>query len=354
VGAQHICLGHQADDQAETVMLRLLRGAGIRGLKAMSICGPGKRLRPMLECTRAELVAYLRSIDAPHVEDGSNLSMRILRNRIRGELIPYLERDFARGFAGRLCELAAEMSEIDDVMSELVADEMGRVASGSGVLDLIRFRTLKPGLAAAVLRAYLAQTVGSLRGLSRTHIAVLRDFCLHGAPNGTIDLPSGWRAQRHYGTLTIAKAKSPAVQPYEFPIRLQGTTVIDEAGICFDARLRSVSEISLPSTKFEALFDADIVQRSASKLLVRSFAPGDRVKPIGTAGTRKVKEVFIDEKIVSASRRTFPIVTLGDSIAWLPGLVRGECALITRDTKKVLQLVAETVSCSKIPPPATV
>jgi len=144
------------------------------------------------------------------------------------------------------------------------------------------------------------------------------------------------------------------VQPYEFPIRLQGTTVIDEAGICFDARMSPVSDISLPSTKFEALFDADIVQRSASRLLVRSFAPGDRVKPIGTAGTRKVKEVFIDEKIVSASRRTFPIVTLGDSIAWLPGLVRGECALITRDTKKVLQLVAETVSCSKIPPHATV
>ena len=123
LGAAHIALGHHADDQAETVLLRLLRGAGAAGLGAMAMVGPGPMIRPMLELTRAEIMRYLEALGARFVVDSSNASSAMLRNRVRLELIPTLERDYAPGLRRRLVELAAEMRDLDHLVRTLARRE---------------------------------------------------------------------------------------------------------------------------------------------------------------------------------------------------------------------------------------
>src|SRR5271156_5190011 len=136
IGADFVALGHHRYDQAETVLMRLMRGAGAAGMAAMTERGPGKLIRPMLSLSRAEVREYLKGCAIPFVEDSSNSSRDFLRNRIRGELIPMLERDYAPGLGGRLVELADEMRSLDALVSAMGARELDAMRIGGGVLDV--------------------------------------------------------------------------------------------------------------------------------------------------------------------------------------------------------------------------
>src|SRR5713101_543462 len=143
LGADFIALAHHADDQAETVLMRMLRGAGSAGLAAMAERGPGRLIRPMLGLFRAEILAYLRARGFAFVEDSSNRSSEILRNRIRTELVPMLERDYAPGLRRRLVEIAGEMRSVDDFMAAAASIEFAAMRS-EDALDVARFPALAP------------------------------------------------------------------------------------------------------------------------------------------------------------------------------------------------------------------
>ncbi|HLX36240.1 MAG TPA: tRNA lysidine(34) synthetase TilS, partial [Candidatus Binataceae bacterium] len=128
VGADYIALAHHADDQAETVLMRMLRGAGAAGLAAMAARGPGRIIRPMLDVTRSDVLAYLERIGEQFVNDSSNQSAALLRNRVRTELMPMLERNYAPGLRGRLVQLAAEMRALDDFAAEAARRELDALA----------------------------------------------------------------------------------------------------------------------------------------------------------------------------------------------------------------------------------
>ena len=116
-----------------------------------------------------------------------------------------------------------------------------------------------------------------------------------------------------------------------------GTTVVDPAGTSFEAAVLPRSKASKPRDDLDALFDADKV---ADGLFVRNFLPGDRIAPIGLGGSRKLTDVFIDNKLPRADRAAFPVVTLGERVVWLPGIARSNDALVTAKTKRVLRLTA--------------
>ena len=198
VGAEYIALAHHADDQAETVLMRMLRGAGVAGLAAMSEGGPGRLFRPMLGLSRAEILAYLHARGITFVEDSSNRSPEILRNRIRTELIPMLERDYAPGLRGRLVEIAGEMRSVDDFMNAAASIEFAAMRSSDDALDVARFPALAPALQMSVLRLYLSARMRTLRRITRAHLEALRRLVLAGGPSDSIDLPGGWRAEREY------------------------------------------------------------------------------------------------------------------------------------------------------------
>jgi tRNA(Ile)-lysidine synthase len=354
IGASRVATAHHADDQAETVMLRLLRGAGAAGLGAMAETAPLAEtgvtiVRPMLGVWRREILRYLDSIGARYVSDSSNADRSFLRNRVRSELIPALERDYAPGVSRRLAALAAEMRDFDDYLTSAARNELDRrlrerIAGGPlDLLDLNGFAGLHPALAAAILREFLAARIWSLRRLGRRHIDGLRRLCLGDSPSATLDLPGGWRAERRYAALAIephrrAGADSvAAVHEAPVPLVSKGVTRVPWAGFVFHSSVMPADAAPMPLGLDEACFDADL---AASGLVVRTFAPGDRVAPLGMEGSRKVHDVFVDRKLLRPRRDTFPVVTLDGQVAWLPGLVRGRVALVSEETVWVLRLRA--------------
>jgi tRNA(Ile)-lysidine synthase len=375
LGASRIATAHHADDQAETVMLRLLRGAGAAGLGAMAETvarGPGGLtiVRPMLRVGRAEVLRYLDSIGARFVTDGSNADRGFLRNRVRAELLPALERDFAPGLRRRLAALADEMHELDDYVARAARVELemrlvertpgaGRMpGAGSDCFDLNldSFTRLHPALTAALLREFLARRIGSLRRFTRRHIDGLRRLCAGESPSATLDLPGGWFAERRYAVLALERRSAKADDGrrlaaaegfgavdfelpvgFKLPLAPEGVTKVPQAGFVFHSTVMPADAVSMPVSLYEACFDAD---RADGRLAVRNFVPGDRVFPLGMEGSRKVHDVFVDRKLPRSIRRTFPVVTLEDMVAWIPGMVRGRVALIGAETVRVFRLRA--------------
>jgi len=342
VGADYLATGHQADDQAETVMMRMLRGSGIAGLSAMAESGPGRIIRPLLSLSRSDIFEYLRAIGANFVTDSSNLSPAMLRNRIRHHLLPALDREYAPGASRRLAELASEMRALDSFVSRAAAVELTRMTAAGDDLDISCFGAIDSALQAPVLRLYLAARLGDLRRLNRAHLTGIASLCVAGPANGEIALPGGWRAVREYGRLRLRKA-SPNQRPrFSFPLAFEGTTEIVAAGFAFDTIVISAGDVVMPADNASALFDVKAI--AARGLTARNFRPGDRIRPMGLGGTRKVKDVFIDRKLPPRDRAQFPVVVSGDEIVWLPGLVRGEGAAVGTASEAVLRVYARRIA----------
>ncbi len=354
IGAHYIALAHQADDQAETVMLRLLRGAGVTGLGAMAALSAGNVIRPLLEVRRCAILAYLDAIGARFVEDSTNASLKFDRNRVRHRLMPLLESEFAPGLSRRLVALAAEMRQVDDLLRALAEDALADCRASDGSLNLERFNELHPAVAAATLRRYLAATTGDLMGLQRSHIDSLLRLCRDGPPNGRIVLPDSWLARRRYGKLCVVmrgeKTGEGAVS-FQVPLAVEGVTVVPEARAVFESELMPRAHAQMPRDASEAIFDAQGIDAGLS---VRNFIRGDRIAPLGVPGSRKLKDVFIDNKIPPQQRGRFPVVSLEGRVAWLPGLVRSKVALVTGHTAQVLRLSVKSEHCAEFKPRASV
>ncbi|HEY6298971.1 MAG TPA: tRNA lysidine(34) synthetase TilS [Candidatus Binatus sp.] len=344
VQADFVALGHHRDDQAETVLMRLMRGAGAAGLAAMAERGPGRLIRPMLSISRAEIREYLDARAIPFVEDSSNSSRDILRNRIRADLLPMLEREYAPGLSGRLVEVASEMRTLDELVTSIAAREFDAMRVGGGALDVSGFGAVNRAVRAVVIRLFLSERLGTLRKISRTHVESVLHLILDGGPSDSIDLPGGWRAEREYNLLRFTDARERKAGSADFSVAIapDGITIVEAAGFKFEASTIAAVDASMPDGLSVAMFDASKI--AGVGLVARSFMKGDRIHPIGMRGTRKVHDVFVDRKLARARRERFPVVTLGDTIAWLPGLARAECALVIKATETVLRVEASEIA----------
>ena len=191
VHADFVALGHHRDDQAETVLMRLMRGAGAVGMAAMAERGPAKIIRPMLSLSRADIREYLDARAIPFVEDSTNSSRDILRNRIRAELLPMLERDYAPGLGGRLVEVADEMRSLDHLVTAIATRELHAMRVRGGAIGVSGFAAVNRAVQAAAIRLFLSERIGSLRRVSRAHVEAIRELIIEGGPSDSIDLSSG-------------------------------------------------------------------------------------------------------------------------------------------------------------------
>jgi tRNA(Ile)-lysidine synthase len=336
--ADYIALAHHADDQAETVLMRLLRGAGVAGLAAMSDEAGGKIIRPMLSVTRKEIRRYIRKHKIEFVEDSTNTSPAILRNRIRHELLPILEREYAPGLSERLVGLGTEMRDLDAFLSRLAKAELDAISIADDAIDVERFCQLDPALRRAVLRAFVARIVGTLRRMNREHIESIDRLALGSGPNAVLDLPGGWRARREYTHLKLERGADEVVEEYKVPLDLEGETLIRQADFTFRSQVEESKGSRMPASLNEAIFDVDAI--AGQQIVARNFRAGDRIAPLGIRGHRKLKEVFIDRKVPVARRAIWPLVTSGDEILWVPGLIRSRVALVSKSTRALLRVEA--------------
>ena len=345
LGACRVALGHTIDDQAETYLLRLLRGAGAAGFSAIR---PriGLVVRPLLRVSRAELRAYLASKQASFHEDASNLDRRVPRNRIRHDLIPSL-----RAYSPRVVEVLAREAEIaraDEEWLARAANKQGarlvRSTRGGVEVDAAGLAALHPALGRRVARDALVRVSGCAVGFD--HIERLRRLA-EDAPT-RVDFPR-CRAERLEDVIRLtARAGRGAVarvEPFAYRLAVPGEVSVPEAGVTISAEpagpgvFRPLT-FSRPQTAGNQAPERVVAVAAAGPFAVRSWQPGDRFRPLGLQGHRKkLQDLFVDRKVSRAERARIPLVLDGrDRIVWVVGLGVSDDFRVTRGTASVLVL----------------
>jgi tRNA(Ile)-lysidine synthase len=336
-GAACAALAHHADDQAETVLLRLLRGSGATGLSGMSPRS-GLKVRPLLDVTRSEIVEYAESRQIAFREDRSNADRRFLRNRIRHELLPLLAT-YNPLISRTLGATAAILAADDEVLSTRAEQRFALLAAGSeGEIffpvaellhepDAVRFR---------LYRMAISELCGDLRSISYRHLLDVDRLLGHEAPSCSVMLPRSLRAGRVYNSLRFsrdgASRNGEAVRITGFgsyPV-FGGTLLVSPASL-------PITADSLPPS--HALIDLDEAPFPWS---VRTFQDGDRMIPFGMTGSKKLKNLFIDLKVPRHQRREIPVLCDAEGrILSVPGVRRSALGPVTKETRQVALVAFE-------------
>jgi len=346
LGATLVATGHTADDQAETVLLRILRGAGTRGLSGIRV-RRGRFVRPFLTRRRAALRRDLERRGETWREDLSNLDVSIARNRLRHELMPVIARlsPSAVDALARLASLAADdeaflEARAIEAMTSLVLSRGGD-ESAPAVLDATALASLPPALARRVIRA-AAAGLAPATALAERHIEAVRGLAAGRGRYGHLDLP-GLTVDVRQGRMTIRPAGpgTPAPASFERMLEVPGMVRLPELGVAVGAELAAAG----PGAAFESgRGDIAMLQASslAGPLVVRSRQPGDRYRPIGAPGRRKLQDVFVDRKIPRDERDRAPVVTDREGrIVWVAGLgIAEECRVTAPEAGVVILRVS--------------
>jgi tRNA(Ile)-lysidine synthase len=318
-GADKIATGHNLNDQAETILLRLLRGSGPAGLEGIRPVIDRRLIRPLLECSRDQILKFLSERKATYREDSTNSDLRYQRNRIRHELLPYLEKHFNPRLVTTLAREAAVMSAAWDFLEQQAHLEFEalRIAVGDGIAlpthDLMK---LHPAVRGQVVRHALRELLGSLRGIEAVHIENVLRLCESKRSGRRVELPGCVLAQRNLGRLELQKGSGPAGVRFRYELAWPGSCYVPEAALEFVASLQEASDSPVrPSenTLHCAVLNPDAIPAT---LTIRSRLPGDRY---GGQGHRKVKKMFLAARIPLPARAALPIVAAGEAVIWVPG-----------------------------------
>src|SRR5262245_35863369 len=345
-----VATAHTQDDQAETVLMWLLRGSGLKGLGGMPLVHPldganvepASRLlvvRPLLYISRAEIEAYLKEKDLTFRLDRSNQDLSFLRNWIRLKLIPQLKEKIDCNLTARLAHQAELIREEDDLVDGLTRAAFNEMRTAEGVERGLLLSHSK-AMQRRLLRLWIEATRGRLRGLDFQHVESLLDLIADGPPQGRLSIPGGWQLVKEYETLKLNKQSRRMGQQcpcYSYNLRFGEDLLIHEAGLTIQTQEVSPSLAGLPDNFMEAVFD---IASLTADLTLRNFRRGDRFQPLGMTGHKKVKELFIEKKVPLAVRASLPLLVLGDEVIWIPGYGRSEYGRITRVTKAILHLKA--------------
>lgn len=331
--ASFIALAHHRDDQAETVLMRLLRGAGGTGLRGM---GPSRGIlkRPLLRVSRADIERYLKEEGLSWRNDASNADTDFLRNSIRHELLPLLGR-----YNPKVSERLAATAEIlaaDEELLDQVTDAAYRrlllPGSAEPAFSVAGLTGEPRGLRLRLYRRALAEQRGDLQRIALTHLEAIDRLVGSERPNARLNLPGACLVLRSYDRLSFAAARP---EEGDFEVAVAGPGEYRLPG----GRLLRVSLVELPERLDAGAPDAAFFDPQAAPFpwTVRSFRPGDRFRALGMTGTQKVKDLFINNKIPASQRGRIPLLVSGDRIIWLAGVRMGESARVTADSGLVLK-----------------
>lgn len=321
-GADAVALGHTVDDQAETVLLNLARGAGTLGLAAMPPAA-GVFVRPLLGRSHAEVLAYLGELGVRWREDPTNRDPSFMRNWFRLEVLPMLEARMP-GVRASFASLAAAARADEEALERRTATLLSRLIINAGD-DEIRLApsfpaALPEALRGRAVRQLYRQLVGSRRGLERRHV----EDVLSLRQDGAVCLPAGVAARREHDALSLERTRAePALRDWSAEVAVPGRTLAAPAGVELIAALERAPE----NLRGRGLAEVWLEERlAAAPLQLRAWREGDRMAPAGLGGTKKLQDIFTDAKVPAAERRRWPVVCAGSGILWVPMLALAEGA----------------------------
>ena len=342
-----VATAHTLNDQAETVLMWLMRGSGMKGLGGMEPihhfqpegCIADERIvvaRPLLAVSKAEIVDFLNAKRLAYRVDRTNQDDRLLRNWIRLELIPKLAARSGPRFTTRLAHQAELLRDDEWVLEGIARRELDRIRRAGG-LDRELFLKQPAALQRRILRLWIEGARGHLLGVDFDHIAAMRELIVGTPPHGRLAVPGDFELVKEYQVLRLVKRnrKWKRTLCYSYELRIGTPLGIPEAGVTIHSERISAPLANLPDSLSEAVFDAALLPRT---LTLRNFRRGDRYRPLGMVGHKKVKDLFVEKKIPLSVRATLPLLLAGDEILWIPGHGRGEAAKIGPETAEILRL----------------
>jgi len=337
--ANKVAVGHHRDDQLETVLHNLLRGTGVDGLAGMKpkrLPGKATLIRPLLAVSRQEIEAYCREHQLEPAADPSNRSTVYTRNRIRLELIPFLEERYNPRIREALWRLSQSAEADRRLLSRLAEHQfrkLARPAGGELQLDREALNRLPEALGSRVVRLALRRL--SLKEAGWEHVQRLLQLSREGGSSWELPLPGGGKVLGSYRTLLFSAAPPAATGLTAVPLQVPGETEIPGTGGVIEAALSAPEKLPWPPPPQAAYLD---YRRLPGSLWVRSRWPGARFHPQGAPGTMKLKKFLIDQKVPRRRRDRLPLVTCGEEIIWVAGLRIADPYRITKDTREVLLL----------------
>lgn len=336
VGASRIATGHTRDDQAETVLMRLVQGTGRRGLGGMT---PRRwyTIRPLIDLRRSETEGFCRTRGLQVAMDPTNLDRRIVRNQIRWGALPMLRDTLNAQIVDALARLADVAREEDAYLdAQAAAGIRADPRDEETHLDIEALRGLPRALQRRALR--LATWTHNGATFAFEHTDRLLAFALQANPSAVLDLPEGIRARVEYGSLVLGP-RTVEAPPAAVELIVPGETALAGWDMRVQAWVTNEPVTTWPDGKGMCVVDADRIERP---LQVRAPADGDRFTPLGVAGTKKLGDLFTDARIPRARRPLVPILTdASDSIVWVIGHRIDARAAVSDSTTRFLWMSTE-------------
>lgn len=331
-GLDWVASGHTRTDLAETVLYRLATSPGRRALLGLRP-RRGVIVRPLLALDRERVRALASEAELPFRDDPTNADPLYARNRIRNEILPVL-RELSPAAEQVIAETQAELAEESEALEELAVETLrGAGAEAGGVIGAEALAGLPPALRRLALRALAERTAGGTVPLGRERAAAIWRLA-QDSEGGVIELGGGIEAQVEQGHVRFRIGPEAELEERTLPV----------PGVCRFGHWEVRAEVSGASPEAEGVDRATLDPgRLGGTLRVRSWRAGDRIRPLGLGGSKSLQDLFTDRKVPRSLRRTLPVVTAGDRIAWIAGVAVSEEFAAPPGSERVALLSASIV-----------
>ncbi len=344
VGGGKTALAHNLNDQAETVLQRIIRGTGIDGLSAMSF-EKDNLIRPMLNVSRDEIMNYLHDNNYEYCIDITNTQDIYGRNKIRLNLIPYLEQNFNPNIQNSLYRMSEAMGRDKKIIEKYVEAKFEEVLKEKSdkriVLELNLLGSLDIGEIGRIIRRGIEELKGNTVNIEMKHIDSAINLIRSGKTGKEINLTEGFTIEISYDNFIINKTVEK-INDFEYNIVLDELNCIKEINKTLFATVSDIIEFTdIEDMSKEdngdkcIIVDYDLIK---GNIVARNRRPGDSMKPCGMNGSKKIKDIFIDLKIPKEERSLKLIIADDENIIWLEGYRINDKYKVSTSTKKILNI----------------
>ncbi|MBN1832406.1 MAG: tRNA lysidine(34) synthetase TilS [Deltaproteobacteria bacterium] len=339
LSAQKIAMGHHLNDQAETVLMRLLRGTGPSGLTGIPPFREKAIIRPLIDIKKEEIESYCKARDLTYKVDSSNLQKDYLRNRIRLELLPSL-LEYQPRLIEHLGRLAGILRDENAYMEGRAEDWIVRNAdlrsTGEVSIPIPSFLGLPQPIRNRVIRQILRKVGKGLRRIDSRHIESVADLGKSKNSHSSLNLPNGLMVQRSYDRMVFRIGEGEELKGFHYLLDGAGTYFIEEIGQTIGlVEVEPKADLNLEGDERTAYLDQEKLE---FPLIFRNFRLGDRFVPLGMTGHKKIKDFFIDLKIPVESRALIPLLVSGNQPIWIGGYRIDDRYKVTSKTKRILEV----------------
>nr|MBP7279511.1 tRNA lysidine(34) synthetase TilS [Sedimentibacter sp.] len=339
IGEGKVALAHNLNDQAETVLQRIIRGTGIDGLSAMSF-QKDNLIRPMLNISRYEIMNYLHENNYEYCIDITNTQDIYGRNKIRLNLIPYLEQNFNPNIQSSLYRMSEAMERDKKIIEKYIESKFSEALKEKSdmriVLDLNLLKALDIGEIGRIIRRGIEELKGNTVNIEMKHIDSAINLISSGKTGKRINLTDGFTVEISYNNFIVNKTVEK-VPDFEYNIVLNRLNYIEEINKTLFATVSDTKDMSEVNIKDKDIVSIDYNLIKGS-LVARNRRPGDSMIPCGMMGSKKIKDIFIDLKIPKEERDTKLIIADDENIIWLEGYRINDKYKVSAATKKILNI----------------